>query len=67
MSIKIRLAAMEKMMVKAESFFRIDPVTGWFVIGGGKKAAGCLFTPPVLSPDEWLAAGTAAEKPHHKP
>lgn len=56
-NIKIRIQAMEKMMIKPDTPFAIDPVTGWWQLGGGKKAAGVLTTPPVMTPEAWLQAG----------
>lgn len=61
MSIKVRLSNMEKMMIRPEGAFRVDPVTGWFIVGGGVKKHGCLFTPPVSSPEQWLSDGNTAK------
>jgi hypothetical protein len=52
-----RLTRLEENFRPAESSFRVDPETGWNIIGGGKGSAGVLYTPPISSPDEWLAAG----------
>ena len=60
MSIKVRILAMEKMMIKPESPFRICPVTGWYLLGGGKRAAGILATPPVMTQEAWLNSGKEA-------
>lgn len=62
MSIKVRIQAMEKMMIKPDSPFRICPVTGWYLLGGGKRAAGILAMPPVMTPEAWLQAGNTAEE-----
>ncbi len=57
MGIKIRLANMEKMMIKPDSPFAVDPVTGWYLLGGGKRAAGILTAPPVMTEEAWIQAG----------
>ncbi len=57
MSIKIRIQAMEKMMIRPDSPFSVDPLTGWWQLGGGKRAAGILTAPPVMTEEAWIAAG----------
>jgi len=57
MSIKVRLANMERLMIKPEAAFRICPVTGWWLVGGNR---GVLATLPVMTPEAWLNSGKEA-------
>ena len=52
-----RLIRLEEKLRPPPNYHRIDPETGWNILGGGPGASGVLFTPPVSRPDEWIAAG----------
>lgn len=52
-----RLVRLEERLKPAPRYHRVDPDTGWNILGGGPGASGVLFTPPVSRSDDWLAAG----------
>ncbi|PKN12737.1 MAG: hypothetical protein CVU69_05080 [Deltaproteobacteria bacterium HGW-Deltaproteobacteria-4] len=52
-----RLTRLEEKMTPIPPRHYLDPTTGWHVIGGGKGSVGVLYAPPILSKEEWLAAG----------
>ena len=53
---KVRLVRLEEKLRPQVGCRRVDPITGWITIGGGKGATGVLCVPPNHTADQWAAA-----------